>query len=316
MRLTPTLSGLLSCLLIGYFAEARAAEPGPAEKLYAQASHYFDKLDERKLEGKQKTYRIETEKDLLLEMANGNLPVDQAFFGRIDLAAVADNLLPLLDLPTPTVRREAGWESKTFGVANVFVALGHQLCQQGKSAEGRGWFLRAHQLARKSGGDQSWLNLFLACSIESLAQSAAACYVEIWPEAERLEYIERLGSLKALPDAETAAINNWKLRCPSLPSFVRLISELRYHDEEKLAAKRLKSDRRMTALKLALRHGASLQVDQVALLTDHKGRPLKLGTSSDHQRKAIVGQPIGPGKQEWDDNEYQRYDHLVIGPIK
>jgi hypothetical protein len=305
-------------LSIDSIAEARAAEPSAAEKLYAQAPHYFDTLDEKKLEGKQQTDRIETEKDLLLEMANGNLPVDQAFFGRIDLAAVADSLLPLLELPTPTVSggnmgRIAGAHMTS---AMVFVARGHQLCQQGKNAEGRSWLLRAHQLARKSGGDRCLLHVMVSCSIESLAQSAAACYVEIWPEAERLEYIERLGSLQPLPDAETAAFNNWKLIYPSLSAFEHLLVELRDHADAGIAAKRLKSDRRMTALKLALRHGASLQADQVALLTDHKGRPLKLGTSLDHQRKAIVGQPIGPGKQEWDDNEYQRYDHLVIGPIK
>jgi hypothetical protein len=335
MRLTPTLTALLACLLVGCFAEARAAEPSEAEKLYAQANRYTFAMYEKKLTEKQKEDWIKTEADLFRGMSAGGIPIDQAFFERIGLEAAANRMLPLLNTPAPAVSKDFDYKLMrgAYEAGSIFRARGHQLCQQGKITEGYGWFLRAHQLARKCGKDQGREQLMISTWIERDAYFSAAGYVEVWPEAERLAYAEKLNLLPPLLDAETASMNDWRIVAPPWLGFLRPIFQdgdmwwvslkegrlLRpiFGSNIWLENLRLNEERRATALKLALRYGASLQADQVALLTDGVGKPLKLGTSFEHKRKAIVGEPRArrePGVTR-DESEYQPTDYLIIGPI-
>jgi len=212
MRPTPTLSGLLACLLIGGIAEARAAEPGPAEKIYREAKRYTEALDTLELDGKTTRATKDIWMSTLskyLEMTEGEKPVDQAFFENINLAAAADSLLPLFGNPVPADITPPDFDSSDGKVipglhdaARLLLARGHQLCQQGKNSEGRDWFFRAHQLARTVGGKRE----HAAACIDSAAQDSAARYTSTWPETERLEYFRKISQLKPLPDSATAAM--------------------------------------------------------------------------------------------------------------
>jgi hypothetical protein len=321
MRLTPPQTALLAFVFIGYFGLASAAETVAAEKLYKEALGYTDALKDKKLVGKQKLDWIETEKDLLWEIATGYHPVDQVFCERIGLAAATESLVPLLDSPTPITSKESVFKipQGMQATGKLFIARGHQLCQQGKAAEGRSWFLKTHALARKCGGDQSLIQLLMAVFLENEAQSAAACYVEVWTKAERLEYIDKLNTLKPLPDLETAAANDWKLFAPAGSSFLRILVPGTGERDKQMKANLLRTERRAIALKLALRYGAELEADHVGLLTDADGKALKLGESFTLKRKAILGQPLfrrDAKEPQRDESEYLPSDFLVIGPIK
>ncbi len=321
MRLTPLLTGLLAFVVIGCFSVASAAEPVSAEKLYQAAREYTDALNDQKLGGKPRLDWIETEKDLLGEISARALPADQAFCARIGLAAATNRLLPLLDAPAPIASRESSFKLSQGGMAagRLLIARGHQLCQQGKAAEGRDWFLRTHQLARKCGADQTLVQLLTAAALDNLAQSAAASYVEVWPKAERLDYIDKLNALKPLPDLETTTTNDWKLFAPAGTNLLRSLAPGTQERAKQMKATILKTERRATALKLALRYGAELEADQVGLLTDADGQSLKLGESFTLKRAAILGQPLfrrDAKEPPSDESEYQPSDFLVIGPIK
>ena len=321
MRLTTPLTGFLACVVVGCFGEASAAEPVSAEKLYKEALEFTDALMDKKLTSKQKLDWIETEKDLLWEIAAGYHPADQAFCERIGLEEATHRLLPLLDSPAPTLSKDFDLKAPNGIVeaGRIFIARGHQLCQQGKSAEGRNWFLKTHALARKCGGDQTLIQLITAVYLENLAQSAAACYVEVWPKAERLEYVDKLNTLKPLPDLETAAANDWKLFAPAGTNLLRSLVPGTQERDKQMKANLLRTERRAVALKLALRCGAELEADQVGLLTDADGKSLKLGESFTLKRKAILGQPLfrrDAKEPQRDESEYQPSDFLVIGPIK
>jgi hypothetical protein len=302
-------------------AKGRADEPVSAEKLYQEARRYRDELRDKEIAGPKKRDGIETEDDLLGAIASGEITADQAFCVRIDLAAATQSLLPLLDSPAPSPSKENAFKiaQGMQAAGKLFIARGQQLCQQGKDSEGRVWFLRTHALARKCGGDQSLIQLLTAVYLENFAQSAAACYIEVWTKAERLEYVEKLNALRPLPDLETAAANDWKLFAPAGSSFLRILVPGAGERDKQMKANLLRTERRAIALKLALRYGAELEADQVGLLTDADGKALKLGESFTLKRKAILGQPLfrrDAKEPQRDESEYLPSDFLVIGPIK
>jgi len=298
-----------------YFRKISQLKPLPdsataAMKIYAEASRYFDGLREKKLpkdSPKENAYP-ENEYDLFRRMGAGEQPVDQAFFERIGLAATADRFLTVFDFPAPPDMCHLGGFKPYMGlmeIAWLFQARGHQLCQQGKGEEGRIWFLRVHQLARNVGGERNFLQMMAAGGMDTSVQSAAARYVSIWPVAERLAYIEKLDALTPLPDLATVIINDRKAWAPQSPEYIP--------GYVGVAVQRVNWDRRLAALKLALRHGGALEAAQVAALSDANGKPLKLGTLPEYPvngRMCILRELISP------DEGVDQAVFLIIGPIK
>lgn len=321
MRRTSTLVGLLAHVLLGCFAALPAAEPASAEKLYQDAYRFTDALTHQEIKGVQKPDGIETADDLLGAIASGEITADQGFCERIGLAAAAESLLPLLDSPAPTLSKENAFKLArgVQAAGKLFIARGQQLCQQGKDSEGRTWFLRTHTLARKCGGDQSLIHLLTAIYLDNSAQTAAASYVEVWPKAERLEYISKLNALQPLPDPEVTAANDWKLFAPAGMGYLRWLVPGTSERDKRIKANLLRSERRAAALKLALQHGAELTAEKVSLLRDADGKSLRLGESSELKRKAILEQPSSgrnPQERPRAESEQEPGDFLIIGPIK
>jgi hypothetical protein len=77
-------------------------------------------------------------------------------------------------------------------------------CQQGKVAEGQAWLLKPRQMARRPGADQSLIQFLVAIAMDGIGQQAAANYVEIWSEADRLAYIKAADSLTKMEGLSSA----------------------------------------------------------------------------------------------------------------
>jgi hypothetical protein len=204
MRLAPTLSGLLSCLLIGGMAEAFAADNAPKQSIAEQAIGLMETLEARKLP--QPNPFGGSDLDLFYTMADGLTPVSVAFCERIKLIELTDGLLPLLEQPLPGLDEGAIQTRASMIACQLFVLRGHLLCQQGKTAEGQAWLLKPRHMARRTGGAQSQLQLLTAIAMDAIGQQSAARYAETWAEPDRLAYIKSAESLLPLGALHTAIL--------------------------------------------------------------------------------------------------------------
>ncbi len=204
MRLTPTLSGLLSFLLIGGMAEAFAADSTPKQTIAEQATALMETLEARKLP--QPKPFGDSELDLFYVMMDGLTPVDVAFCNRIKLIELTDGLLPLLVQPIPGMGEGPNQMKINMIACKLFVLRGHLLCQQGKIAEGRAWLLKPRHMARRPGGDQSLIQLLTAIAMDAIGQQSAARYAETWGELDRQAYVKSAESLLPLGTLHTAML--------------------------------------------------------------------------------------------------------------
>jgi len=151
---------LLCCLLA--LASLSGAEPDQHQKLFDEAKRVVHGLRENVLPAPNPDG--ETEEDLLQAMAHGDKAIDPAFYRRLDLDAVTDRLLPVLD---------RSFRSENVGGAiatcRLFLVRGHKLCLEGKVAEGQAWLLKAHRMARRPEADGSLLRLYTAIALENIA---------------------------------------------------------------------------------------------------------------------------------------------------
>lgn len=203
MRLTPTLSGLLSCLLIGGMAGAFAADSAPKQTIAEQATALMETLEARKLP-QPKSFG-DSELDLFYAMMDGLTPIDVAFCERIKLVELTDGLLPLLEQPLPG-HGDLNQTRTSMIACKLFMLRGHLLCQQGKLAEGQAWLLKPRHMARRTGGAQSLLQLLAAIAMDGIGQQSAARYTETWTESERLAYVKSAESLLPLGVLHTAIL--------------------------------------------------------------------------------------------------------------
>jgi hypothetical protein len=204
MRLTPTLSGLLSCLLIGGMAEAFAAESAPKQTIDGQATALMETLEARKLP--QPNPFGDSELELFEAMADGLVPVDPAFCERIKLVEITDGLLPVLNQPFPSFIG-GGQIVEVRGnliAARLFALRGHLLCQQGKVAEGQAWLLKPRLLARRPGSDLSLMHALTAMALEGIGLQTTAPCAETWSKADRLACLRSAEALTPLADLSTA----------------------------------------------------------------------------------------------------------------
>jgi hypothetical protein len=203
MRLTPTLSGLLSCLLIGGMAGAFAADSAPKQTIAEQATTLMETLEARKLPVPASFG--DSEIDLFYAMMDGLTPIDVAFCERIKLIELTDGLLPLLGHPLPG-HGDLNQTRTSMIACKLFVLRGHLLCQQGKIAEGQAWLLKPRLMARRTGSDQSLLQLLTAIAMDAIGQQSAARYAETWAESARQAYVKSAEALSALGELHTAIL--------------------------------------------------------------------------------------------------------------
>jgi hypothetical protein len=203
MRLTPTLSGLLSCLLIGGMAGAFAADTAPKQTIAEQATALMETLEARKLPVPASFG--DSELDLFYAMTAGLTPIDVAFCERIKLIELTDGLLPLLEQPLPG-HGDLNQTRTSMIACQLFMLRGHLLCQQGKIAEGQAWLLKPRRMARRTGGAQSLLQLLTAIAMDGIGQQSAARYTESWAESERLAYVKSAEALLPLGALHTAML--------------------------------------------------------------------------------------------------------------
>jgi len=204
MRLTPTMSGLLSCLLIGGMAGAFAADSAPKQTIAEQATTLMETLEARKLPVPASFG--DSEIDLFYAMIDGLTPIDVAFCERIKLVELTDGLLPLLNQPIPGLSEGLNQAEPSMMASRLFVLRGHLLCQQGKVAEGQAWLLKPRLMARRTGSDRSLLQLLTAIAMDGIGQQSAARYAETWAESERLAYVKSAESLLPLGALHTAIL--------------------------------------------------------------------------------------------------------------
>ncbi len=188
---------LLCCLLA--LAPLGADEPDPNQKLYDEARRVFSDLEAHPLPAPNPDQN--TEAELLRAIAYGDRAIDPAFYRRLDLDAVTDRLLPVLD---------RSFRSENVGGAiatcRLFLVRGHKLCLEGKVAEGQSWLLKAHRMARRPEADGSLLRLYTAIALENIALSADGAYVGTWSEADRLAYVRALEALPPMAGLRRAVL--------------------------------------------------------------------------------------------------------------
>ena len=201
MRLTPTLSGLLSCLLIGGMAEAFAADSAPKQTFAERATALMETLEAKKLP--QPNPFGDSELDLFYTMMDGLTPVDVALCERIKLIELTDGLLPLLAQQLPG-HGDLNQTKTSMTACKLFVLRGHLLCQQGEIAEGQAWLLKPRLMARRTGSDQSLLQHLTAIAMDAIGQQSAARYAETWAESDRQAYVKSAEALSALGELHAA----------------------------------------------------------------------------------------------------------------
>lgn len=190
---------LLCCLLA--LAPLGAAEPDPHRKLYDEAGRVFSDLEAHPLPAPNPDQ--ETEAELLRAVAHGDRAIDLAFYRRLDLDAVTDRLLPVLD--SSFGGENVGGQMAT---CRLFLVRGHKLCLEGKVAEGQGWLLKAHRMARRPNGDGNLLRLLTAIAVENMALAADGAYVGTWSEADRLAYVRALEALPPVAGVRRAVLQD------------------------------------------------------------------------------------------------------------
>ncbi|MCX8530502.1 MAG: hypothetical protein ORN27_10640, partial [Rhodoluna sp.] len=145
----------------------------------------------------------DSELDLFYAMMDGLTPVDVAFCERIKLIELTDGLLSLLGQPLPG-HGDFNQTRISMMACKLFVLRGHLLCQQGKTAEGQPWLLKPRLMARRTGSDQSLLQLLTAIAMDGIGQQSAARYAETWAESDRQAYVKSAEALAALGELHTA----------------------------------------------------------------------------------------------------------------
>ena len=188
---------LLCCLLA--LAPLGADESDPHRKLYDEATRVFSDLEAHPLPAPNPDQ--DTEAELLRAMAHGDRAVDLALYRRLDLDAVTDRLLPALD--SSFGRENVGGQMAT---VRLFLVRGHKLCLEGKVAEGQGWLLKAHRMARRPNGDGNLLRLLTAIALEHMALTADGAYVGVWSEPDRLAYVRALEALPPVAGVRRAVL--------------------------------------------------------------------------------------------------------------
>jgi hypothetical protein len=201
MRLAPSLAALLTFLSLA-MTSSFAADSAPKATPFDQAQALMDSLRAKALPA-PKPFG-ENEQDLFEAMAGGVVPVDPAFCERIKLIEITDDLLPVLKQPIPGPSVPTLQLSGNLLTCRLFVLRGLLHCQQGKVAEGQAWLLKPRQMARRPGADQSLIQFLVAIAMDGIGQQAAANYVEIWSEADRLAYIKAADSLTRMEGLSSA----------------------------------------------------------------------------------------------------------------
>ena len=201
MRLSPSLALLATLLLIGT-TPSFAADNAPQTTQFEKARKLVDSLADKKLP-KPASFG-ENEQDLFNAMADGVVPVDPAFCERIKLIEITDGLLPVMKQAIPGPSEPTLQLSGNLLTCRLFVLRGLLHCQQGKVAEGQAWLLKPRQMARRPGADQSLIQFLVAIAMDGIGQQAAANYVEIWSEADRLAYIKATDSLAKMEGLSSA----------------------------------------------------------------------------------------------------------------
>ena len=203
MRLAPSLAALLTFLFVAT-ASSFAADSTPKATPFDQVQALMDSLRAKALPA-PKPFG-ENEEDLFEAMAGGVVPVDPAFCERIKLIEITDGLLPVLKQPIPGLSETTSQLSGNILACRLFVLRGLLHRQQGKVAEGQAWLLKPRLMARRPGADQSLIQLLVAIAMDAIGQQAAANYVEIWSEEDRLAYIKSSESLTPLGSLHNAIL--------------------------------------------------------------------------------------------------------------
>jgi len=201
MRLAPSLAALLTFLSLA-MTSSFAADSAPKATPFDQAQALMDSLLAKALPA-PKPFG-ETEYDLFNAMESGVVPVDPAFCERIKLIEITDGLLPVMKQAIPGLSESTSQLSGNILACRLFVLRGLLHCQQGKVAEGQAWLLKPRQMARRPGADQSLIQFLVAIAMDGIGQQAAANYVEIWSEADRLAYIKAADSLTRMEGLSSA----------------------------------------------------------------------------------------------------------------
>jgi hypothetical protein len=185
-------------------AEAFAADSAPKQTFAEQATSLMETLEARKLP--QPKPFGDSELDLFYAMMDGLTPVDVAFCERIKLIELTDGLLPLLAQPLPGLDEGTIQTRASMMACKLFVLRGHLLCQQGKTAEGQAWLLKPRLMARRTGSDQTLLQLLTAIAMDAIGQQSAARYTETWAESDRQAYVKSAETLLPLGALHTAIL--------------------------------------------------------------------------------------------------------------
>ena len=201
MRFSPSLALLAASLLIASASSIAADNPPKATPL-DQAQALMESLRAKALPA-PKPFG-ENEQDLFEAMAGGLVPVDPAFCERIKLIEITDGLLPVLKQPIPGLSEPTSQLSGNILACRLFVLRGLLHCQQGKVAEGQTWLLKPRLMARRPGADQSLIQFLVATAMDAIGQQAAANYVEIWSEADRLAFVKATESLAKMEGLSSA----------------------------------------------------------------------------------------------------------------
>jgi hypothetical protein len=197
------LAPFIACLIVGAAIWFVQLPDTPTEAPLRDLERLMNKMVESSITGAKPGDEIETDWDRFEGMSFGNLRADTGLLAQYRLEEMAERLTRMdmakLAMPEAEIR-----PTLDLGVIRVYLIRGHSLCQQGKSAEGREWFLRALAFARMRANQHA----VFSCRHEYAIIRSLGSYASIWSEDERRAFLRRFHELPAQPGVREILTRN------------------------------------------------------------------------------------------------------------
>ena len=197
------LAPFAACLIVGAAIWFIQQPDTPTEATLRDLERMMNKMVVCDIAGAKPDDEVATDWDRFEGMSFGKLRADTGLLAQYRLEEMAERLARLdiakLAMPEAEIR-----PTLDLGVIRVYLIRGHSLCQQGKSAEGREWFLRALAFARMRANQHAWFS----CRHEYAVIRSLGPYASTWPEDERRAFMQRFHELPAQPDVRAILTRN------------------------------------------------------------------------------------------------------------
>lgn len=197
------LTPFVACLIVSAAIWFMQLPETPAEATLRDLERLMNKMVESPVAGAKPGDEVEIDWDRFDGISFGNLRADAGFLAQYRLEEMAERLTRMdmakLAMPAAEIR-----PTLDLGVIRVYLIRGHLLCQQGRIAEGRDWFLRALTFSRMRANQHAPFS----CRHEYAIIRSIGSYASTWSEDERRAFMQRFHELPAQPDVRAILTRN------------------------------------------------------------------------------------------------------------